>query len=193
MTVYIIFTINILHFCFKILEYHTCGFACWSLLATSSIYFTSQSTIFQTKQVCNQQSLLFLVTVWHNSCRVIQFWKLVFAGAFKDHPIFDNYELAAENLCFHKPCYWKIATRRYIISKHGRCEKDIYIFFFFFALKTLIFHSDFKTIPMIGDQSWASIKSVSWFKCHTNMNWYPKDRKSIFKYMVFLGKWSRVM
>lgn len=47
-TLYIIFTINILHFCFKILKReHTCVFACRSPLTISYIYFTSQSAFVQ--------------------------------------------------------------------------------------------------------------------------------------------------
>ncbi len=51
-----------------------------------SLPFPNQNNVWNMRAM----SLLFLITVWHYSCMAIQFWKLVFAGAFKDHPIFKN-------------------------------------------------------------------------------------------------------
>lgn len=122
-TIYIIFTINILHFCFRILK--STMSVVLHVEADSCIYFTSHWN----RWCITMTSLCFFN---HSNIRVewksSLFWKLFFVGAFKDHqgPLWIS---CPENLCMCKSCCCEIKLRRRVISRCVHGEK------FFFAPK----------------------------------------------------------
>lgn len=110
----------------------------------------------------------------NNDKLVLNIWSMMSSLVYKTLCLLHSKTIvnksAAENLCSHWLCCWKMKSKKHIISKHGCCEK-LHLFFFCFLhykrwpsrviLKSpmLGFPTStwtYQRIPMIGDQSWTS-------------------------------------